>query len=334
MDYMGCKGKLTDWLFSHIGLRSGRSSKPVFLDACAGTGAVSLCAARLGYKVLAVDLMQCSTHVIRGRCCTPASVVEVARGHIAEMSNLAGIDGFFFQNYSESAGRLYFTDANAARIDACRVYVERRKRDYRLYSYLLMCLIEAATRVMNTTGVQGTYLKHLKTRAKGALEIREEDCDDLDVNVFGRDITLLLSSRTFRTQYAEDICYIDPPYTSRAYGLYYHLYETLVRYDNPRLYGKAGVRDYKNETRSGFCSKKTFEQSLSAILKFTTAKTVFLSYSSDGLMNDDQVRDIIGRRCRSVNLHYRPQRRYKAGRNGARRYNRTPLMEYLYDVKL
>ena len=44
-----------------------------------------------------------------------------------------------------------------------------------------------------------------------------------------------------------DILYIDPPYNSRQYLPNYHLLETIARYDNPKINGKTGIRDYNEE---------------------------------------------------------------------------------------
>ena len=44
-----------------------------------------------------------------------------------------------------------------------------------------------------------------------------------------------------------DILYLDPPYNSRQYLPNYHLLETVAKYDNPKIKGKTGIREYKSE---------------------------------------------------------------------------------------
>ena len=76
------------------------------------------------------------------------------------------------------------------------------------------------------------------------------------VKAFNRDILSLLTNSKFRDTYRENILYIDPPYNERQYGPNYHIYETLIRYDDPVIKGKTGLRDWKNESKSRFVRSK------------------------------------------------------------------------------
>jgi len=53
--------------------------------------------------------------------------------------------------------------------------------------------------------------------------------------------------------------YIDPPYNSRQYSRFYHVLETLIKWDKPKLYGVAlkpepeNMSDYcRNNARHKF----------------------------------------------------------------------------------
>ena len=48
--------------------------------------------------------------------------------------------------------------------------------------------------------------------------------------------------------------YLDPPYNHRQYAPNYHILETIARYDNPKIRGKTGLRDYSQQ-KSDFCQK-------------------------------------------------------------------------------
>ena len=63
-----------------------------------------------------------------------------------------------------------------------------------------------------------------------------------------------------------DILYLDPPYNHRQYAPNYHLLETIALYDNPKIKGITGMRDYKNQ-KSEFCNKDTALQALEKIAK-------------------------------------------------------------------
>ena len=45
--------------------------------------------------------------------------------------------------------------------------------------------------------------------------------------------------------------------THRQYASNYHLLETIAKYDNPKIKGKTGLRDYSNQ-KSKFSQKRMF----------------------------------------------------------------------------
>ena len=48
-----------------------------------------------------------------------------------------------------------------------------------------------------------------------------------------------------------DLTYLDPPYNSRQYSRFYHVYENLVQWKKPKLYGTA--LKPKEENMSDYC---------------------------------------------------------------------------------
>ena len=65
--------------------------------------------------------------------------------------------------------------------------------------------------------------------------------NDQEHQVFNEDINKLAS------RVEGDILYLDPPYNHRQYATNYHLLETVAKYDDPKIYGKTGLRDYENQ---------------------------------------------------------------------------------------
>lgn len=139
----------------------------------------------------------------------------------------------------------------------------------------------------------------------------------------------LLEDSKFRLKYKEDVLYIDPPYNQRQYGPNYHLYETFARYDNPPLRGKTGLRNWKDECYSKFCNKKNCLNFLKDIIKASTAKLIFISYNSDGLLTKDEIKEAF----HVIEIHEQIQRRFKADISSQREYNNKVLFEYLFEIK-
>lgn len=336
MDYIGSKEKVNEWMFK-IMTENLEPKDTVFLDACSGSGSVSRYASALGYKkIISNDIMEFPSHIVRGALSFPVSSADVnsAIDIIGKMNSLPGVDGFFAKNYSESSGRIYFSDENAKKIDACRIFIEDNVKDNpALKSYLLYCLLEALSSVSNTTGVQAAFLKKLKDRARKPMVIstapvRTRLCT---VQVHSRDILALLNDAEFRKNNKEDLLYIDPPYNERQYGPNYHLYETLVKYDNPTIHGKTGLREWTSESKSDFCSKKTCLEFTKQVVGATTAKEVYISYNSDGLLSKQEIISAFPKG--SCTLRTMAQKRYKSDSSTTREYNESPLREYLFRIE-
>ena len=340
MDYIGSKRSLCDWIFGHLQQEMAEAGMPLsgatFLDACAGSGAVSTHAALLGFKIIANDALSFPYHSIRGRLCFPKARKDEAWRHIVTMNNLEPQSGFFDQTYSQRAGRLFFTDENAGYLDACRAYIAREcVEDPEMESYLLYCLLEAMSRVANTAGTHGAFLKELQKSAKARLTVRPESTiATRHMVVFHRDILDLLADPSFRDAYEEDVLYLDPPYNERQYAPNYHLYETLVRNDVPSVKGTTGIRDWE-ESRSPFCSKADFTGFLSAVIQRSRARVVALSYNSDGMMPAADLEACLLEAADADNLttHIRRYRRYKADDVSSRKHRTEMLREYLFIVR-
>lgn len=335
MDYIGCKEKLNDFLFSKINKNISDPDGVEFLDACAGTGAVAQRAAKHGYKVIANDLMKASCVSIEGMC-MPAARLSDGYQHLETMNNLSGVEGFFYHNYCENGGRLFFTDENAKKIDAMRLYIDTVS-DKEIRPWLMASLLEGMNSVSNTAASHEAFLKQYKSRALRPLKLSNTPIISYNnITVYNRDLLELLTDPQYRAKHKEKVIYIDPPYNHRQYGSFYHLYETLVRYDAPEISGVAGKRvGWQDDYKSDFCSKKTCLEYFKKALEASTASLIFISYSSDGLVS----RDDFERFCyemdvdkKGVSLHMLPYKRFKADSSDDREYNNKQLVEYMYEI--
>jgi adenine-specific DNA-methyltransferase len=79
------------------------------------------------------------------------------------------------------------------------------------------------------------------------------------------------------------VIYADPPYKQDQYSRYYHLLETLVLYDYPRVTGKARYR--ANRPASVFSSKSKSHRGIEALaaLSSSLGADFILSYPEDGI---------------------------------------------------
>lgn len=228
--------------------------------------------------------------------------------------------GFIFNNYclggkeNTEYGRMYFTDRNGKYCDTVREEIGRLYKGNHInedqYNYLLACLLYAAEKSANTTGVYSAYLKHFKRSSLQPIKINPlpiTSCTNVgivrqdDANKLVREIDT-------------DILYLDPPYNSRQYATNYHLLDTIVKYDNPKLKGKTGLRVDTKDNKSEYCSKSNAYKAMEDLLDNTNAKYIVISYNNEGILNRDELLNLLG--CYGdTNVIDNKYRRYKSNSN-------------------
>ncbi len=201
---------------------------------------------------------------------------------------------FIFNNYAPNHNhdRAYFSKENALKIDFIRQSINDWKDNNLIsdheYYYLVACLIEAVPYISNIAGTYGAYLKHWDKRALKNIELIPLKVvnNKKQNNSFNEDSNILIHN------IQGDILYIDPPYNERQYLPNYHVLETISKYDNPKIYGKTGLRPYSN-VKSNYCIKNKVLSEFSNLIKNANFKYIILSYSSEGLMSEEEIKDIL-----------------------------------------
>jgi adenine-specific DNA-methyltransferase len=248
--------------------------------------------------------------------------------------------GFVTSHFSPAGGRMYFSEANAERIDASRAALHRwREREWiddSIYYMLLAAIIEGADRVANTAGVYAAYIKSWQGNAKRRISILPE------LPVMG-----VRGSSAHRTDAVSlaadlgpiDLLYVDPPYNARQYPGYYHVPELIARgwFDEPViLRGKTGLLPADGQ-RSAWCSPRRVRPALAELLAATGAAHVLVSYNSEGLLPDTDLRAVLAEASvdGKVRRFSKSYRRYRAdSEHAARRYKGSVVSELLYYARL
>jgi adenine-specific DNA-methyltransferase len=88
------------------------------------------------------------------------------------------------------------------------------------------------------------------------------------------------------------IIYADPPYSAVHYSRFYHVIETLVRYDHPHLEYKGRYRDDRHQ--SPFDKRKEVTNAFQLLFKAVDERKshLVLSYSDNGLLKFDELLEI------------------------------------------
>ncbi len=67
----------------------------------------------------------------------------------------------------------------------------------------------------------------------------------------------LIDAREVAKKLSTDVAYLDPPYNQHKYLGNYHIWETLVRWVNPEMYGVTCKRVDVRERKSAFNKKRS-----------------------------------------------------------------------------
>ena len=287
--YLGSKRRLVPAL----GLLARASGARTGLDLFCGTTRVAQAWKHAGLAVTAVDSTRCAhvlarTYVATDPVADPGLAGRAAVA-IERLNRLPGNPGYVTATFCERAR--YFRPENGARIDAVRAAIERDHAHSDLWPVLMTSLLEAADRVDSTTGLQMAYLKEWAPRALGPLVLRVPDLVPGPGRALRGDACRLAGSAAVGPV---DLAYLDPPYNQHRYDANYHVWETLVAWDDPPAYGVAAKReDLRSPTgRSPFNRRRTMPGALADVVSAVDADVLVLSYNNEAWLGFDALRDM------------------------------------------
>ena len=341
MRYIGNKTRLLPFILRTLD-KAGVSAGVVH-DAFAGTASVGRALKATGWQVYSSDLLMSSYVFQRAYVVADAahpSIDEMAR----ELSDASPRESFISRHFSPaggatSAGRMYFTSENAARIDSAREQLDQWRKAGTVgedaYYLLLAGIIEGADRVANTAGVYASYMKRWQPNARRAF------CVKIEAPVRGRPaFAHLLDAVDAAKQIGEiDLLYIDPPYNSRQYVAYYHIPEILARgwsEKEPAIRGKVGLLAGP-EGRSQWSHGRRVQKLFSALLEATRARHALVSFNSEGHLRPEMLEALVRKAATDGEVGHFVQRyrRYRADSDHeGRQYHRDYAEEHLYLVRL
>lgn len=348
MRFIGNKEKLLGQIYSSVastGIDSG-----VFCDFFSGTSNVGRFFKERGFGIISSDLLYFSYVLQRAYIQTNEEpsfkdlleTLEIKKDSLFStpfdlvrfyLNGLKGIEGFIYRNYTEEGttnetrARKYFTPENGKKIDAIRTVIEKWYTSNLLteeeYFVLLAALIESVPFYANISGVYAAFLKEYDPRALKPLKIKPMTFykSTQAHQVYNENSMNLVDTLDV------DVLYLDPPYNERQYAPNYHLLETIARYDNPRIKGVTGMRDYSDQ-KSEFCNRETALLALERIAKNAKYKHLILSYNSEGVMPEDEIRSVLGKYGK-VDLRNIDYLRFKSNSNGDSKHKKI-IQEQLY----
>jgi adenine-specific DNA-methyltransferase len=287
--YLGSKRRLVPAL-TELARASGARTG---LDLFCGTTRVAQAWKASGMEVTAVDTTRVAHVLARCYVATDPDVRSGFRGEltgaIEHLNGLEGRPGYVAATFCEASR--FFRPENGARIDAVRDAIESDYVGTDLWPVLVTSLLEAADRVDSTTGLQMAYLKQWADRARHPLLLRVPELLAGPGRAVRGDAVSLVGSPLLGEV---DLAYLDPPYNQHRYDSNYHVWETIVAWDQPTFYGVACKRDDLRdpEQRSAFNGRRTMPVALERVVEGVRAEVVILSYNNESWLTFEELHEL------------------------------------------
>ena len=267
--YIGNKSKLTSWILDII--QKETTARNTFIDIFSGTAIMAKEAMKTYKKVVLNDMLYSNNIIYQAffddHKWDSKKIIDMVNGY--NILNPIDIKENYFSN--NFGGKFYEQDLSKI-IGDIRQDIENRKDELnaREYAILLTSLIYTIDRLANTVGHFDAYIKKpitkrplnfrlIQTEDFAGAEIYREDANELAKKIKG------------------DIAYIDPPYNSRQYSRFYHIYENLVQWKKPILYGVALKPEPENMSR--YCTVKA-RQAFKDLIENLDVKYLAVSYNN------------------------------------------------------
>lgn len=283
--YLGSKKKLLPEI-----LRQAQQCGEVttVLDLFSGTARVGHAFKKAGYKVTSNDHNAYAYTI--AKCYVEAdldTIKKEALEVIEELNALPGQVGWFTDTYC--AQSKFFHSKNGARIDAIRERIQYLKLSESLEAVVLTSLMEAADKVDSTAAVQMAYIKNdaVPKRFYNDLQLRMPDVLPGTGKAYQGDALEIAKISPV------DLVYLDPPYNQHKYLGNYHIWESLVLWDKPEVYGVACKRIDVKTRKSQFNSKKEFQASFASLIASLNAKHILVSFSDEAFISRQEVEQLL-----------------------------------------
>jgi len=260
------------------------------IDFFSGTSRVGHAFKGAGYRVLSNDHNAYAATL--ARCYVQADaedVLEDAKTLVREFNGLKGEPGYFTETFCVKSR--FFQPKNGARVDAIREAIAAKGLNPELEAVMLVSLMEAADRVDSTTGLQMAYLKTWAPRAHNDLELRVPDV--LPRAKHGKGQATCLDALEAAGLLEGDVAYIDPPYNQHSYLGNYHIWESLVRWDRPEVYGIACKRIDVRQRQSIFNSRPQFAGIMRRLLASVRAPVLVVSFNNEGYLAREEMESML-----------------------------------------
>ena len=313
--YTGSKAKLIPQILDIV---KDLEVKKIW-DAFSGSTRVSQAFAQAGYEVESNDLAvwseQLATAYLKNKK-DPAEYQEL----IDHLNNLPPINGWFTEHYGgkdlngssvqEDGLKKVWQVHNTQKLDSIREEIDKLELDSITKAIALTSLMQALDRVDSTLGHFTSYLREWSARSYNSLQLKVPRLwpNEKEHIVTRRDV--LSACKPVSSDI--ELAYLDPPYGSNnekmpasrvRYQSYYHLWTTIVKNDQPELFGAAkrradtsdrlGVSPFEEFKKNAKTNRYLALEAIDRLISETPTPWILLSYSNGGRATANELDEVL-----------------------------------------
>jgi len=298
--YIGSKASLVEKILQNINRHLNSPTPLSIIDVFAGTTRVSQAFRSKGWQVQSSDLAwateaYANAFLIRteesGKR-IPDLITKLNSSDLSEADwitntycDVSGIKG--------SGSVRMWKPANGRRADYLRNSIDAMLADGSINKHeamiLITCLIFALDRVDNSVGVQQAYLKDWAKRTSDLLDFR-------DISFYpGLPAKHYVGNCLSIAYDPADVAYLDPPYSAHSYSTYYHIWDSITRWDKPEVSLQTNRRidrvskssEFDSDMVSPWNSKRTALDAFMQLCKRLPVKYLLISYNNESILSLD-----------------------------------------------
>ena len=327
--YLGSKNKIIPLI--HKVVDELNLEKKTLIDVFAGTTRVAQAFKRVGYTVTTSDLSWATEAYSNAFICNDGKMSHMKQ-YIEQLNNVQSKADWITNNYCEATAAQKTKEGediliqvwkpkNGAKADAARELIETFNLSHMEKMFLITSVIFGLDKVDNTVGLQQAYLKGWKAD-RASLDIVFPMLPTIEGPV-GKHVV----GDALLIPYEEhDVAYLDPPYTAADYSTYYHIWDSITRWDKPEVSLKTNrridrVKQKKNDKwdqsmlSPWYTKKGAFDATIKLVDRLPVKYCVF-SYSDEGLISLDEMKKL-GSRYKSYQIFEQTHKRHVMSGIGA-----------------
>jgi adenine-specific DNA-methyltransferase len=269
------------------------------IDVFTGTTRVAQAFKKNGYRVYTSDLAWASEAYAYTFIANEGPNKHL-QSYIDELNSLEPVEDWITNNYCDVKGKdggvvKVWQPKNGAKADAIRDKIEEYNLEHWEKMTLITSLIFALDKVDNTVGVQQAYLKDWCNRSYNDLKLELPNAIESKVGIHYIGDALEIDYPP------ADTAYLDPPYSGHSYSTYYHIWDSIVRWDKPDVGLKTNRRidrvrgDKKDSSMDSKWNRKgEVLDAFSKLISKLDVSRIIISYNDESLVSKEDMVDMCG----------------------------------------